>query len=131
MEEQRRVTPERAAQKGFTLIEVMVAMVIAAVALSALSLTTGRTVANQSGLQNRVIATWVADNRLLEQRSGAEDSQDLSDEVEMLGMKWQIRQTLESTMSADFKKIELKVYSLDNQQDEPDAILVSIVGADS
>ncbi len=106
-------------------------MVIAAVALSALSLTTGRTVANQSGVQSRVIATWVADNRLLEQRSGAEDSRDLSDEVEMLGMKWKIRQTMESTMSADFKKIELKVYSLDSGESEPAATLASIVGPES
>lgn len=53
---------------GFTLIEVMVALVIVAVALAAASRGMGVTVSNQAHLETRTLATWVAEDAIVEQQ---------------------------------------------------------------
>ncbi len=51
---------------GFTLLEVMVALVVLAIALGALSKGVSSYLANATYLQDRTLATWVAENRITE-----------------------------------------------------------------
>ena len=53
---------------GFTLIEVLVALAVAALALLALARTGSGALATQADLEQRTLALWVADNRLAELR---------------------------------------------------------------
>lgn len=53
---------------GFTLIEVLVALAVAALAMLALARAISGAVATQDGLERRTLALWVADNRLAEIR---------------------------------------------------------------
>lgn len=118
-------------QAGFTLIEVLIALVIAAIALAALSRTMGMTTHNQALLEEKVVATWVAQNALLQQQiSGQQNSADK--QVEMLGRNWQITQKIEPTQLPEFKKLSIEVRQMiDRQaQQNPSARLVSVVGAD-
>jgi general secretion pathway protein I len=50
--------------KGFTLIEVMVALLVLALAMSALQLRIGQTIDSASYLRDKTIAQWVALNQL-------------------------------------------------------------------
>ncbi|MDT8410284.1 MAG: type II secretion system minor pseudopilin GspI [Wenzhouxiangellaceae bacterium] len=54
------------AEAGFTLIEVLVALVIVAVALGALGKAAGRALDTQQQIELRTMALWVADNQLAE-----------------------------------------------------------------
>ena len=121
------------AQQGFTLIEVLIALVIVAVALAALSQTLGQTVFQQSGLQNRVIATWVAQNRLIELQQALDTSSSGGDKkqtVNFMGADWQTELVLEPTLVPDVQKATLKVTLMEagNPKVEPSAALITVVG---
>ena len=51
--------------KGFTLIEVMVALAVFAIAMTALMSAMQNSAHNLEGLRNRTIAQWIASNRLV------------------------------------------------------------------
>jgi general secretion pathway protein I len=58
--------------RGFTLLEVLVALVIVGTALSAGLRAVGSLAANGSGLRASMMATWSAENRLVQIRLGKE-----------------------------------------------------------
>lgn len=58
--------PERA---GFTLIEVLIALAIVAIALLAALRAAGQSTANVGELRSRLLAGWVAENLLAEHRA--------------------------------------------------------------
>jgi general secretion pathway protein I len=58
--------------RGFTLIEVLIAMTIAAVALMAAIRATGSLAVNGADLRNRTLAQWSAENRLAQIRVSSE-----------------------------------------------------------
>lgn len=111
-------------QKGFTLIEVMIALVIIAVALSALSQGIGQYVYNQAGLKERTIGTWVAQNRLLELQSGQLETVEKKQTVEMLNGKWQVELKTEKTMVPGLNKADLIV----TNHGQPVTKVSSIIG---
>jgi general secretion pathway protein I len=102
-------TTGRNMQTGFTLIEVMVALVIAAVSLIALSTTLGQYVFNQSTIKERVIATWVAQNRLLELQNTSSGSLEKKKSETMLGADWQTEFELNQTLIPGLKKVKISV----------------------
>lgn len=64
----RRPAPSR----GFTLLEVLVALVIVGTALGAGLRAVGSLTANSDGLRAAMMATWSAENRLVQIRLGRE-----------------------------------------------------------
>ena len=58
--------------RGFTLLEVLVALVIVGTALSAGLRAVGSLTANSAGLRASMMATWSAENRLVQIRLGRE-----------------------------------------------------------
>lgn len=53
-------------QRGFTLIEILIAMAILAVAMGALLQSAAQNAYNTAGLRDRTLAQWVAANKLAE-----------------------------------------------------------------
>lgn len=64
----RSLTPTRRQHAGFTLLEVLVALVIVGTALGASLRAVGSLTANSSGLRSSMMATWSAENRLVQMR---------------------------------------------------------------
>jgi general secretion pathway protein I len=58
----------RRSGRGFTLIEVLVALAVVAIALASLSYAGARALERQAELEQRAFALWLADNRISEIR---------------------------------------------------------------
>lgn len=97
--------------RGFTLLEVMVALAILTVALAAALRAAG--VASQTGtdLRQRMLAGWVAENRLAELRALAlwPAPGETGGEVVMGGESLRWRQVVTTTVNSRFRRVELTV----------------------
>jgi len=99
--------------RGFTLLEVLIALAILAIALAAAVRASGGTVDSTLVLKQRVLAQWVAQNRMAEevaQRAWPEiGSQD--GEASQAGERFKWRETISETAEPRFRRIEIQVFS--------------------
>ncbi len=77
-------------EKGFTLVEVLVALVILAVAAAGLIAAAEAHVDSIRALEARAAAQWVAENRIVELTVSKEPEPRLSETVDMLGQSWAV-----------------------------------------
>jgi len=111
---------------AFTLIEVLVALAIVAVALAAGMRALAQTADGATTLKLRTLALWVAENRLAEAQlqtpwpsAGTSAGSELQANVQL---DW--RETVSATPNPAFRRIEIVV----TQQDLPDYALARLVG---
>jgi general secretion pathway protein I len=112
--------------QGFSLIEVMIALIIASISLVALSATLGQYLFNQSSIKERVVATWVAQNRILEVQNSFGTTIEKNKVETMLGTDWQTEFESKSTLIPGLNKVTISVKLKDTKY--PAAKVVSIVG---
>lgn len=114
--------------KGFTLLEVMIALFIVAISLGGVIKVMGNAASNTSRLSNRTFAQWVALNQIAKlqisnewPKYGSSNGKD-----EMASQEWRWVQTIIKTSDENVKRIELAVW---NKNDSSDASpYVTIVG---
>jgi len=98
---------------GFTLIEVMVALTIIAIALGALLNTSGTQANSATYLKQKTIAHWVALNELSRIRISGEfpDIGNKKDSSTMANHEWHWIRTTKKTEDNNTRQISIKVYS--------------------
>jgi len=110
---------------GFTLVEVLVALAVIAIALGAVMRTLSQSIDVSASLRDRALAMWIAQNRL--NRQQAERSWPSPDTREgtdtMGGREWRWHEQVASTPDADLRRVEIEVRA---QQGE--AVLARLVG---
>jgi general secretion pathway protein I len=76
--------------KGFTLIEVLIALAIFAVAVASLSGAMQNNVRNAGYLKDKTIANWIANNKMVELHAAGNYPAlaDRSDKLEYAGREW-------------------------------------------
>jgi general secretion pathway protein I len=109
-------------QHGFTLIEVMVAVAIVALAVSALLFSVGKQVESSDYLREKILAQWLALNILQQAQLTARVTEKFTDDQDSGDSKfanrdwrWEIQTT--KTDDEDFARIDVKIYSADNDTD--------------
>ncbi|MHB8428677.1 MAG: type II secretion system minor pseudopilin GspI [Acidiferrobacterales bacterium] len=97
--------------RGFTLLEVLVALAVLAIALVAVMRVTIQSVETSISLRNHLEAQWVAENRLTEhQLRGDWPSTDTtSGTTEFNGRKWYWREEVAATPIPGFRRIRIEV----------------------
>jgi general secretion pathway protein I len=112
--------------QGFTLVEVLVALAVLAIALTAVMRVTAQSIDTSFALRERNLATWVAQNRLalhrLENRWPAVDT--IDGDSEFADRTWYWRERVSTTPQANIRRIEIAIRS--NADDR--AALARLVG---
>lgn len=114
--------------RAFTLIEVLVALAVVALALLALSRTASVQVQAFDGLRERTLAGWVAANVLAETRlASAFPATGRSDgRVRFAGRDWRWTREVQATPEAAVRRIDVRVFRADER--EPSASLSGFAG---
>lgn len=103
---------------GFTLIEVLVALAIISIALSAVIKTTSQNIRDTLYLHNKMIAHWVGLNVINETRAGLlklpGESADLKQDSVMLGQHWSWQGYASPTHNPQITKIHVDVFHGNN-----------------
>jgi general secretion pathway protein I len=122
-------SPDRA--RGFTLVEVVVALAIVAIGMFAVFKTIGDTAHNVGYLRDRTLAAWIADNRITEIRlTGQLPSVDQTEgEVEMAGRRWHWVATVSQTQVSGLRRIDVSVRREEDAEGTSIATLAGFVGA--
>ncbi|MBL8521963.1 MAG: type II secretion system minor pseudopilin GspI [Betaproteobacteria bacterium] len=97
--------------RGFTLVEILIALVILAIALSAAGRATNLSIDAAREVRLKTLAAWVAQNRAAELSAGAEfpapgESQST---IPMADLSFDLRQTVSDTPNAAFRRVAIVV----------------------
>jgi len=98
-------------QAGFTLLEVMVALAIAALSLTAVMAAMSQMVDAANAMKDRTYASWIAQNRIAELRLAnvvPEVSED-SGNLEYAGLEWTWRTTISETGVENLFRVDVAV----------------------
>lgn len=112
--------------KGFTLVEVMVALFVVAVALPALMFQLGTQLSSTEILRDKTLASWVAQDQLAIHRlqSAIDVSADVQGEQQLAGRTWPWVLTTEATPVPGMVRQVLSVYpDVTARQRQRDAIV--------
>ena len=115
-------------QEGFTLIEIIIALVVISVALGAVINTVGSSVSHGSHLKEKTLGLWVAQNYLAEVSITQQwpTTGQKSDQVMMAGKQWYIQNKVTQTPDKLMRRLDVSVFS-DREYEQKLASLVAFV----
>jgi general secretion pathway protein I len=98
--------------RGFTLVEVLVALTVVALGLTALMVAVSGTARTSGYLRDKTIAQWIALNRLTQVRLMVNKLGDNPDtgQLEFAGRKWHYDTRYFDTQFQSMKRVEVRVY---------------------
>ena len=124
--------------RGFTLLEVLIALVVLALSLGAVIHATGEYTVNQAYLRDRTFAEWVARNQLaavqlegnwpsIGQKKG--EAELPQGGAEAGGREWRWVMQITQTPEEDLRRLDIEVYPAGADDDaDPSASLSGFIG---
>lgn len=122
---------KRAAQ-GFTLVEVLVALMVVALALAALMGSVSSAARSSEHLRDKTVAQWIAMNRIAEVRLNVQKFGASGDagEVEFANRKWRYDTRYFETNNATIRRVVVRVWTAAAKKDSgPLAESASFLGS--
>ncbi|BAN47760.1 type II secretion system minor pseudopilin GspI [Metapseudomonas resinovorans] len=123
--------------RGFTLIEVLVALAIFAVVAASVLTASARSLQIASRLEDKTLAMWIADNRLteLQLRSTPPGNGRDQGELDYGGRRWEWQSQIDATTDPALRRVTLWVAPRPNRgiggklEDRATVRLVGFVGS--
>jgi general secretion pathway protein I len=119
--------PCRASTRGFTLIEVLAALVIVALGMLGVIQAVTQTARNGSYLREKTLAHWIAMNVITERRllPAPPDVSETSDEVDFAGQRWRWTMNVTQTEVESLRRMDVSVRYADRPEAEA---LITVTG---
>lgn len=111
---------------GFTLLEVMVALIIVSLGMMAVSAQLGRFAAASYEMEQKTLASWIASNKITE-LSIAREWPELGtqqDEIEFANRSWLLRTEVSETDVDNLRRVDVFVM----RADEPEEVVRRLMG---
>ena len=114
--------------RGFTLIEVVVALAIAAISLGALVASVSQMVDASGSMQQRTYASWIGQNRVTEMRlaNAIPDVSTTTDEVTFGGLEWEVESTVSETGVENLYRVDVSVTLIGDEN--PSGVVTGFIG---
>lgn len=123
------VPRKRRRQRGFTLVEVLIALAVLAIALVAFVSAGAQNADYATYIRDRSIAQWVARNQLAEYQLqanwpsiGKKDGN-----TDMSGSKWHWQADIQSSPDPQVRRIDMRVYTVDPATGKPDTDSILLI----
>jgi general secretion pathway protein I len=116
-------------QNGFTLLEVMVALAVLAIAMAALIKGVSGNAANAAYLRDKSLAHWVGMNVVAEQRILGEwrEKKSVRGEEEMGNHTWYWAAKITETFDEDVRRLDVTVTGSEERDATPLVTLVAFI----
>jgi general secretion pathway protein I len=103
--------------RGFTLVEVLVALAVVALGLTALMVAVSGTARTSGYLRDKTVAQWIALNRLTQVRLQVNKLGDTQDtgQIDFAGQKWHYDTRYFDTQFQSMKRVVVRVYPGDTK----------------
>ena len=116
---------------GFTLIEVLIALMIAVVGIAATVRALGEFADSTAEVEQRMLAGWVAENSLTQTRFKAKYDRLKTgakrERQDFAGVEWQVKSNIETTDVEKIYRVTVSVTNAEDQDDRPLAVLTTAV----
>ena len=114
--------------RGFTLIEVVVALAIAAISLGALIASVSQMVDGSASMQERTYASWIGQNRVTEMRlaNAIPDVSTTTSDVTFGGLEWQLETTVSETGVENLYRVDVTVTMVGDEN--PSGVVTGFIG---
>jgi len=112
--------------RGFTLLEVMVAMAIVSLGMMAVHVQLNRYAVGAAIIENKVLASWIASNRIAELSVAPQwpPIGETSDEVDYARRVWIWRAQISETSVENLRRVDVSVALAD----QPEQVLHTVSG---
>ena len=122
------MTTEQRRVRGFTLLEVMIALSIMALAMVAMAEAMGQALAEATAMRERTYASWIAQNKIVEIRLTNElpEVGTTSGEEEYANSTWEWEATVAETGIENLLRVDVAVSLVDAES--PTRIVTGFIG---
>lgn len=119
-------------QRGFTLIEVLVALLVFGIIATAAAEVNSQYISSYERIRDKTLAGWVADNRINEIRlqENLPSISETSDDIEYGPFRWRVTTAVKGTEVASFLRVDVTVARYRGNEAEPAPVhtLSSFIG---
>ena len=113
-----RLEPQ--SNRGFTLIEVLIALIFFALVGVVLQQVTASTVGQYHTVRLKMFGSWLAENKLAELRLSEQlpKAREYKEDIEFADADWQLVSKVSTTENPDINRVEVESYHIDPDSGE-------------